>query len=144
MIMTMIRLLNSHVSNFLMIHASGAETGICENNQRPLLLKWINFNPSMDKELHYKVWYEIAYPFPNSNGATVEVWKWISNFITHFTGHAITYPCWDTSWYMLVKGAQGWIYPSFLRRQPISRHNIEYVGPPLGTRKNTFTQQGWF
>ena len=28
---------------------------------------------------------EITYPFPNFNGATVEVWEWISNFITHFT-----------------------------------------------------------
>ena len=28
------------------------------------------------------------------HGATVEVWEWISNFITHFTGHVITYPCW--------------------------------------------------
>ena len=26
---------------------------------------------------------------------TVEVWKWISNFISQFTGHMSTYPCWD-------------------------------------------------
>ena len=31
-----------------------------------------------------KVWDEIAYPFPNFNGCTVEVWEWISNFISHF------------------------------------------------------------
>ena len=31
-----------------------------------------------------KVWGEIIYPFPNFNGATVEVWEWISNFIPHF------------------------------------------------------------
>ena len=30
---------------------------------------------------------EITYPFPNFNGATVEVWEWISNFISHFSGH---------------------------------------------------------
>ena len=30
-----------------------------------------------------KVWDEITYPFPNFNGATVEVWDWISNFIPH-------------------------------------------------------------
>ena len=35
------------------------------------------------------------YPFINFNGATFEVWEWISNFIPHFTGHVITYPCWD-------------------------------------------------
>ena len=33
--------------------------------QGPLLLAWIDFNPSMDKYHHYKVWDEITYPFPN-------------------------------------------------------------------------------
>ena len=43
-----------------------------------LLLKWIDFNPSMDKLLHhYKVWDGIIYPFPNFNSAAVEVWEWI-------------------------------------------------------------------
>ena len=28
-------------------------------------------------------------------GATVEVWEQRSNFIPHFTGHVITYSCWD-------------------------------------------------
>ena len=37
----------------------------------------------------------MIYPFPNFNGATVDVWEWISYFIPHFTGHVITYPCWD-------------------------------------------------
>ena len=32
----------------------------------------------------YKVWDEITYPFPNSNGCTVEVWEWMNNFIPHF------------------------------------------------------------
>ena len=41
------------------------------------------------------MWYEITYPFPNFNGVNVEVWEWISNFIPHFTGHGISYPCWD-------------------------------------------------
>ena len=35
---------------------------------------------------------EIIFPFPNFNGATVEVWEWINNFIPHFTGRVITYP----------------------------------------------------
>ena len=26
---------------------------------------------------------------------TDEVWEWIINFIPHFTGHVISYPCWD-------------------------------------------------
>ena len=48
----------------------------------PLLLTWINCNPI----IHYKMWDEITYPFPNFNGCTVEVWEWISNIIPHFTG----------------------------------------------------------
>ena len=38
---------------------------------------------------------EIIHPFINFNGATVEVWEWITNFILHFTGYVITYSCWD-------------------------------------------------
>ena len=33
-----------------------------------LILTWIS------NYTHYRVWGEIAYPFPNFNGATVEVW----------------------------------------------------------------------
>ena len=47
--------------------------------------------------IHYELWDEITYPFPNFNGCTVEVWEWISNFIPHFIGHVVTYPCWDLS-----------------------------------------------
>ena len=32
------------------------------------------------------MWDEITYPFLNVNGATVEVWEWISNFIPHLLG----------------------------------------------------------
>ena len=48
---------------------------------------WIN------NYIHYKVWNEITNPFPNFNGATVEVWEWISNIVPYFIGHVITYPC---------------------------------------------------
>ena len=40
-----------------------------------------------------KVLGEITYPFPNSSGATVEIWEWISNFITHYMMYVITYQC---------------------------------------------------
>ena len=40
-----------------------------------------------------KVWGEITYPFPNFNGATVEVWEWMYYFIAHFMIGVITYPC---------------------------------------------------
>ena len=51
----------------------------------------------MSNYIHYNVWDEITYPFPNFNGGTVEVWEWLSNFIPHFPGHMITYPCRDLS-----------------------------------------------
>ena len=35
--------------------------------------------------IHWKMWDKITYPFPNSNGATVEVWELISYFIPHIT-----------------------------------------------------------
>ena len=35
---------------------------------------------------------EITYPFTNLDGVAVEVLKWISSFITHFTEHVIAYP----------------------------------------------------
>ena len=31
-----------------------------------------------------KIWDEITYPFPNFNGATVDVWEWMIHFIPHF------------------------------------------------------------
>ena len=34
----------------------------------------------------------MTYPFPNFNGATIEVGEWISNYIPHFTVCVITYP----------------------------------------------------
>ena len=34
-------------------------------------------------------------PFPNFNSGTVEVWEWISSFISRFTGHMMTYPWWN-------------------------------------------------
>ena len=43
------------------------------------------------------MWDEIIYPFPNFNGATIEIWEWISNFIPHITEHVITYSYWDQS-----------------------------------------------
>ena len=36
--------------------------------------------------------------FPDFNGhycAVIEVWECISYFMSHFTRHVITYPCWD-------------------------------------------------
>ena len=38
-----------------------------------------------------KVWYEIIYLFPNFNGATVDLWEWINNFMLYFITDVITY-----------------------------------------------------
>ena len=50
-------------------------------------LIWNNLNPSipvcMNKHMYTDVCKEITHPSPNSNGCTVEVWKWISNFTQH-------------------------------------------------------------
>ena len=42
---------------------------------------------------YYKVWGEIAYPFPDFNGAALQILELISNFIPHLTGRVITHPC---------------------------------------------------
>ena len=42
-----------------------------------------------------KVWDGVTYLFTNFNSAAVKVWEWISNFIQHFNGHVMIYPCWD-------------------------------------------------
>ena len=42
-----------------------------------------------------EVWNQITYLFLNFNGATVEVYEWISNYIPHFMMDVITYPYWD-------------------------------------------------
>ena len=47
------------------------------------------------------MWDEKSYRFPKFKEIR------INNFIPHFTAHVITYPCWDLSLTMLVKGVQG-------------------------------------
>ena len=76
---------------------------LCTNDDlEPHLLTWINFNHSMGKYLHPLQ--SAGWNFLSLPNAAVEVWEWISDLITHFTGHVITYPCTDQSSSMLVKG----------------------------------------
>ena len=51
--------------------------------------------PSLISNMPIKLWDEITYPFPNFNGATVEVWEWISTVMLHFIMDLITCPCMD-------------------------------------------------
>ena len=64
-----------------------------------LLPTWIARIPVwINNYIHYMVWGEINYPFPNFNGCTIEIWELITYFIRNFTGHMITYPYWYLSY----------------------------------------------
>ena len=66
------------------------------------------------------MWDEITYPFLNFNGATAEFWEWIGNFISHFIGRVITYPCWfQQKLFYVSKGVQG-----YEKRRGHPEHNL--------------------
>ena len=62
---------------------------------------------SMLEVMSDKVRDETIYPLPKFSGTTVEVWEWLSNFIHNFKMDVITYPCWDWSYCLIIKGAPG-------------------------------------
>ena len=64
-------------------------------NQVELLVTTQKIPAWISNDMPSKVWDEIAYPFLNFNGCTVEVYEWISNFIPHFMMDVITYPFGD-------------------------------------------------
>ena len=74
----------------------------------PLLLIWINFNPSMDKSpyaLKSMGWNYLSIPkLRKLYRWSLGMDKWL---IPHSKIDLITYSCWDCSWSMLVKGAPG-------------------------------------
>ena len=72
----------------------------------------------ISKYIHYKMWDEITYPFPNLISAIVDVWEWIINFVTHSTTNVLTYPCWDWSNSMLIGTGN---------HESFSRGNLEYM-----------------
>ena len=45
------------------------------------------------------MWEEINYPFPNFNGAAVEVWEWKSNYIIPGYGLSLVDTLWNASSY---------------------------------------------
>ena len=61
----------------------------------------------INNHMSSKVSDEFPYPFPNINGATVEVWECIYNIFPHFKIGIITYSCWNVSYTMLEKGVPG-------------------------------------
>ena len=68
-----------------------------------------------------KVWHEIMYQLPNFNGATVEVWQWISNIIPHFIGIWLLVSVnWmpNNIWYYVgFRSVEWWINLVYIKRQ---------------------------
>ena len=85
---------------------------------------------------------EITYPFPKLNSEPSKFG--FSKFFQHFSGHVIINPCWDLSYFMLVKGTHGirsiHLFNSYIGQQSLMvnvmlfvdniwwRHDME-VGP---------------
>ena len=60
----------------------------------PVLLIWIKLNPAeISNYTHHKAWDEIYHPFHNVNGTAVEVWWWVDNLVSRFTGRICIHPC---------------------------------------------------
>ena len=66
-----------------------------------LILAWIS------NYIHWKGWNYLSIP----KLQRVSVWKWISYFIPHFTGHVITYHCWNRRQSIWIKGHLFWYRP---------------------------------
>ena len=69
------------------------------------------------------------------HGCTVEVWEWISNFIPHLKVDVITYPCWDYTYSMLVKGVPG---------SSLAASVLYIVDNIVFSRKNLMDSIYWF
>ena len=80
------------------------------------LTRWHNARKDMTScWRNFGQWYGIA----------VEVWEWISNFILHMARHVITYPCWEQSKFMFVKGSQLFELTHF---DPVTLYDIGDLG----------------
>ena len=74
------------------------------------------------------MWGEINYQFPNFNGATVEVWGWISNFIPRFTVHII----------YIMLSMLGLKLHQLSKRGPRSLHHVTCIASRV-ERRNVYT-----
>ena len=77
-----------------LITGTGTGTGKCDyqhNSDLSRSTPRLTLIPAcITNPIYYKMWDEIYNTFPNFNGATVDVWEWISNFITFFIMDLIT------------------------------------------------------
>ena len=97
-VMCMIHTMVSQVTNDMALNWYETNPSVSYNKMTRVPLYWyglILIPAWINNHFHYEVWDDITYPFLNFNGATVEFWEWICNFIPHFTRHVITYPCGD-------------------------------------------------
>ena len=78
------------VSGDLTTHDTHVTSLLCTHTILALYFGAFFVNPR-SYYIHYKLLDEITYPSLNFNGATIEVWDCISNFISHFTGHVIIF-----------------------------------------------------
>ena len=63
--------------------------------------------PGISNHMACEVWNYLW--IPNFNGSTVELWEWVTNFNPQIIVNVITYPCWDSSYSILVQGLLGYI-----------------------------------
>ena len=81
------------------LHVNCIEWYPCQTHKHiSISFYWLSFtlfSAWISNHLSINVWDEITYPFPNLNGAIVELWEWISIFIPPFIMGVITQPSWD-------------------------------------------------
>ena len=65
------------IVNELQTQSMGAPNQFLLSYGLTLISTWIS------NYIHYKVWNQISYPFPNLHAAAIEVCEWINNFIPH-------------------------------------------------------------
>ena len=98
----------------------------------------LTLNPAwISNHTHSKlwVWDKITCPFPNFNGATVEVWEWISNFIPHLIMYIITYPGTPGETCFLQS-----VYGHGHRRFHKKSHVYPKIYAPLGGRQRNYSE----
>ena len=73
-------------------HRKAPDSGDIDARQGLFSITQITLPPAwISNHMPSRVWDKITCPFPNSNDAAVEIWKWISNFIPTKMD-VITYP----------------------------------------------------
>ena len=98
-----LKLIRTVEFHFNMVQKNSTLHAYKSNNMAvDVLIKLTSILVWISNYIHYKIWDEITYPFPNFSGFTVEVWEWISYFISHSILYVISYPCWASAAMVLM------------------------------------------